>query len=256
MATRKGARDGPLDFTLIDMDRLCTDSEAARASLVEVPSLRVLQSVGAIAAKRVGKRHGGFRRMWSVRNVCMAAVAAGLHADFGWNYRLAGKVVGEIPFDIWPWLYQDEAGLPAVPAPGHAALEPDQAQVLGSATDCRFELVNGVFLYISIPNASEDDLPAAYRDAIPVFILWKSDLLVNQWISNEAITHASYRKARSTERFELLIRDKEAMRRSYEVGRLRVSANVGIYHRACLRRLLGLEVATYERLVNLKGRKS
>ena len=255
MAKRKGADDGKLDAAAIDMGRMCTDREAAAASLVEVPSLRVLQAVRAIAAAQVPKRHGGFRRMWSVRDVCRAAVAGGLHADLGWSFRLAGDVLRRAPHDFWPWLYQDRRGVPTAPVPGRDELAPERPYVGGRATDCRFEIVNGMFLYMWIPMATDIFFPGATEDTIPVGIVIDHGIRPVPWIPDDEKLQGSYRQSLGDQNFTLALRTKKQMQQLRQDARVLVQANLGVYYRSCLRRLLGLEVKSYEDLVqqHMKG---
>ena len=70
------------------------DQEAEAASGVPLPSLRVLQSAGAMRSAKTPKTHGGFRRMWTDTDVLKAAVAAALGEHFAWNIRLTAEAGG------------------------------------------------------------------------------------------------------------------------------------------------------------------
>ena len=80
---------------------LFEDAEIVSASGVPLPSLRVLQTAGAIRSEKTSKDYGGFRRMWSESAILKAAIGGAMSEHFVWNIRLVAEAIAKTSPETW-----------------------------------------------------------------------------------------------------------------------------------------------------------
>jgi hypothetical protein len=144
-------QDGPA----ADASGLYGDAEAALASGMTVPSLRVLQAAGAIRAQQVAKPHGGFRRTWPEEDVLKASIAAAMGEHFAWNIRIVAEAMGKIRGGIWDALVGTAVLRLETPASSGKIL------IRASDMDWQLELVDRKFLFLKVPEIMTATLPEA-----------------------------------------------------------------------------------------------
>lgn len=129
------------------------DPETSAASGVPLPSLRVLQSAGAIQSQKFPKPHGGFRRTWPEQEILKASIAAAMSEHFAWNIRIVSEAVAKTLGGTWDALVTiSVAGLKASEA-GTTTL------VRASDQDWHLELVDRKFLFLQVPDIATAILP-------------------------------------------------------------------------------------------------
>jgi hypothetical protein len=139
----------PLDAPLFG------DEEIAAASSVPLPSLRVLQSAGAIRSEKSPKFHGGFRRMWTEDDVLKASIAAALGAHFAWNIRLVATVMAKVQRPLWDMLI-------AIAVDDLRQAEPKTLRksfVVATEVDWHAELIDRTCLFLKVPEVVALQLP-------------------------------------------------------------------------------------------------
>jgi hypothetical protein len=138
-----------------DASGLYGDAEAALASGMTVPSLRVLQAAGAIQAQKVAKPHGGFRRTWPEKDVLKASIAAAMGEHFAWNIRIVAEAIGATSGGTWDALLATAFVEQGAPASGAKIL------VRASDMDWHLELVDRKFLFLKVQAFMTAALPEA-----------------------------------------------------------------------------------------------
>ena len=138
-----------------DASGLYGDAEAAPASGMPVPSLRVLQAAGAIRARPVAKPHGGFRRTWPEEDVLKASIAAAMGEHFAWNIRIVAEAMGATSGGTWDALVATAFVEQEAPASGAKIL------VRALDQDWHLELVDRKFLFLKVPEIMTAALPEA-----------------------------------------------------------------------------------------------
>ena len=144
-------QDGPA----ADVSVLYGDAEAALASGMPVPSLRVLQAAGAIRARPVAKDHGGFRRTWPEEDVLKASIAAAMGEHFAWNIRIVAEAMGRTSRGTWGALVGTAVLRLETPASSGKIL------IRASDMDWQLELVDRKFLFLKVPEIMTAVLPEA-----------------------------------------------------------------------------------------------
>jgi hypothetical protein len=138
-----------------DVSGLYGDAEAALASGMPVPSLRVLQAAGAIRSQKLAKHHGGFRRTWAEEDVLKASIAALIGEHFAWNIRIVAEAMGTTPGGTWDALVGTAFAERDAPASGGKIL------IRASDVDWHLELVDRKFLFLKVPEIMAAALPEA-----------------------------------------------------------------------------------------------
>jgi len=144
-------QDGPA----ADATALYGDVEAALASGMPVPSLRVLQAAGAIRAQKVAKDHGGYRRTWPEEDVLKASIAAAMGEHFAWNIRIVAEAMGATSGGTWDALVATAFVEQDAPASGAKIL------IRASDMDWDLELVDRKFLFLKVQSFMTAALPEA-----------------------------------------------------------------------------------------------
>jgi hypothetical protein len=234
-------------------ERLFGDEEAAAASGMPLPSLRVLQSAGAIRSEKSPKFHGGFRRMWPEGEVLKAAIAAALGEHFAWNIRLVATVMASVHQPLWNTLI-------AAAADELRRAEPSTLQrsfVVASELDWYAELIDRKFLFLKAP--------ANATDMLPGWTSRRSDLLLGV-LDGDTFTGISWELATPRGRKvarETLGEDKaRQLELLYKLALVshgnflsKASINLSLQARAAWRRLHGMESRFVQETVQLRRRK-
>ena len=215
------------------------DQDAEAVSGVPLPSLRVLQSSGALRSAKTPKTHGGFRRMWTETDVLKAAVAAALSQHFAWNIRLTADVMAKVQPALWGILIEaalseTETEDPKMPESGIIAAE---------AFDWYIELIDRKFLFLTIPEAFSAIVPGtapgqrnlligmATKDSFSG-ISWEIATQMGRKVAKEALGEAGTRKLMGMYKVAIA---------SHGNFLSKATINLGMQVRAAWRRLHGLE---------------
>jgi hypothetical protein len=229
------------------------DQEMIAASGVPLPSLRVLQSAGAIRSEKSPKFHGGFRRMWPEDEVLKAAIAAALGEHFAWNIRLVATVIAKVRAPLWNTLV-------AVAADELRRGEPStlrRSVVVAFELDWYAELVDRKFLFLKAPTYATD-LPPGWN-------FKRSDLLLGV-LEGDTFTGLSWELA--TPRGRKLTRETLGDEKARQLELLyklalvshgnflsKASINISLQVRAAWQRLHGMESRFVQETVRLRRRK-
>jgi hypothetical protein len=230
------------------------DEEITAASGVPLPSLRVLQSAGAVRSEKSPKFHGGFRRMWPEYEVLKAAIAAALGEHFAWNIRLVATVMARVQRPLWNTLI-------AAAADELRQAEPSTLRrsfVVASEPDWYAELIDRKFLFLKTP--------AYATGMLPGWTSRRSDLLLGvldgdtfTGISWELATPRGRKVAREAlgeekaRQLELLYRLALASHGNFLS---KASINLSLQVRAAWRRLHGFESRFVKESVQFRRRKT
>jgi hypothetical protein len=230
------------------------DEEIAAASGVPLPSLRVLQSAGAIRSEQNPKFHGGFRRMWPEDEVLKAAIAAVLGEHFAWNIRRVATVMASVQRPLWNTLIAGAAN--ELRRAESSTLQ--RSFVVASELDWCAELIDRKFLFLRAPANATDMLPGWNSN--------RSDLLLGvlegdsfTGISWELATPRGRKLARETlgdekaRQLELLYKLALASHGNFLS---KASINLSLQVRAAWRRLHGMESRFVQETVRLKEKGS
>ncbi len=215
------------------------DQDTEIASGVPLPSLRVLQAAGAIRSDKAPKDHGGFRRMWSERDVLKAAIAAALGEHFAWNIRLVATAIARVQPALWNILIEialieTERGSPKSPKP---------TLLVASKLDWYAELIDRKFLFFQIPELFTDMLPGAAtgQTSLLLGMVAKDTFAGTSWelatprgrkVVRQALGDDGARKAMLTYRLAMA---------SHGSFLSKATINLSLQVRAAWRRLHGLE---------------
>lgn len=121
---------------------LFSDAEAAAASEMPLPSLRVLQAAGAIQARKVPKENGGFKRKWSEEDVLIASIGSAIGEHLSWNIRIVSEAMAKTHSATWKALAASIAG----------TISPDAGSLIRkSEYDWYLDLVDRRFLFLRVP---------------------------------------------------------------------------------------------------------
>lgn len=215
------------------------DQEAEAASGVPLPSLRVLQSAGAMRSAKTPKTHGGFRRMWTDTDVLKAAVAAALGEHFAWNIRLTAEVMAKVQPTLWGMLI--EAALSESETRDPKA--PGSTLIVADPLDWCIELIDRKFLFFRIPEAFTGIVPGtacgqrdlllgmATKDSFSG-ISWEIATQRGQQIAKETLDDAGARKVIGMYKVAIA---------SHRNFLSKATINLGMQVRASWRRLHGLD---------------
>ena len=230
------------------------DQDAEAASGVPLPSLRVLQSSGALRSAKTPKTHGGFRRMWTETDVLKAAVATALSQHFAWNIRLTADVMAKVQPALWGILI--EAALSELETRGPKAPESDI--IAAEALDWYIELIDRKFLFLTIPEAFSGIVPGTAPGQRNLLIgmatkesfsgiSWEIATQKGQKVAAEVLGEAGAQKL--TEMYKVAI----ASHRNFLS---KATINLGMQVRAAWRRLHGLDYRFVQQAVRIgKGER-
>lgn len=184
------------------------DADIKAVSGVPVPSLRVLQAVGAIRSEKIPKEYGGFHRMWSEMEVLKAAIAAALNGHFAWNIRLVAKVMANVGAD-----YLEKIIANAIADLKEGEIK-DSTPVTTLMNDWLLELINRKFLFFMVPEKLAEILPNMAEDQT-YFLLGIVSKDYFMWFPSDFGSperRAQIQKSYGTERYQQMERiSKEAM---------------------------------------------
>ena len=245
--------DTPPDDPQAAETPLWGDQEMIAASGVPLPSLRVLQSAGAIRAQKAPKYHGGFRRMWTEDDILKAAMAAALGAHFAWNIRLVAGVMAKVQRPLWDILIAI-----AVDDLRHA--EPKELRksfVVATEVDSYAELIDRRCLFLKVPEGVAVQLPGWLSN--------RSDLLLGV-LTDDTFAGISWQMATARGRKlarETLGEEKAGqLERFYKLALVshgnflsKATINLSLQVRAAWRRLHGFESRFVQETVQLRRRK-
>lgn len=215
------------------------DGQAAAASGVPLPSLRVLQAAGALRAAKAAKAYGGFRRMWREADVLKAAIAQALGEHFAWNIRLTATVMAKVQPGLWGMVI--DCALSESETRHPKARE--STLIIADALDWRVELIDRKFLFFAIPEAFAGMVPgtASGQRALLLGVVTKDGFSGPSW---QLATPKGRKLARET-------LGEEGARQIERLYRLalathgnclsKATINLGMQVRAAWRRLHGLE---------------
>jgi hypothetical protein len=232
---------------------LWSDQEMIAAAGVPLPSLRVLQSAGAIRSQKAPKYHGGFRRMWTENDVLKAAIAAALGKHFAWNIRLVASVMAKVQRPLLETLIAI-----AVEDPRQA--DPTTLRrtfVVTSELDWHAELIDRKCLFLKVPEIVMVQLPGwtSKRSELLLGVLGNDTFTCISW---EMATPRGRKLARETlgeakaRQLELLYRLALASHGNFLS---KASINLSLQVRAAWRRLHGMESRFVQETVQLRRRK-
>jgi hypothetical protein len=131
------------------------DPEASAGSGVPLPSLRVLQSAGAIQSQKLAKPHGGFRRTWPEQEILKASIAAAMSEHFAWNIRVVSEAMGKTFGGTWD-------ALVTIAVACQPPLEAQATTLIRALDkDWQLELVDRKFLFLRVSGTALALLPNA-----------------------------------------------------------------------------------------------
>jgi hypothetical protein len=229
------------------------DEEIAAASSVPLPSLRVLQSAGAIRSEKGPKFHGGFRRMWPEEDVLKAAIAAALREHFAWNIRLVATLIAKVRAPLWNTLIVGVADELRRADPSTL----QRSFVVASELDWYAELIDRKFLFLKAPTYATDMLPG-WNSKRPDLLLGVLEGDTFTGISWELATPRGRKLARETlgdekaRQLELLYKLALASHGNFLS---KATINLSLQVRAAWRRLHGMESRFVQETVRLRRRK-
>jgi hypothetical protein len=224
------------------------DAEIVVASGLALPSLRVLQSAGAIRAEKEAKEHGGFRRMWREDTVLKAAVGALMNEHFAWNIRTVAEVLAKSNPGVWELMTTMEVMPVSEMKPGHKLIKT-------SEQDWFLELIDRKFLFLRVPILMTAVLPNAN---------WgQTDLLLGMVTPSGGFCRIPwyFGHKRGIAQAEEIIgnKDTEYVLRLYNLAMAvhanclsKTSLNLGLQIRAAWRRLRGFEAHFVEAVLQPK----
>lgn len=230
-----------VDQELVDFvmgrNRMYGDAEAEAASGVPLPSLRVLQSTGAIKSEKVSKEHGGFRRMWTEGEVLKAAIGAALGEHFAWNIRLvAAALAKHSSFGFWDQI----AVLSLAAADRQETLVREDRIMVAEDNDYYTELFDRKFLFLRTPEM----LPRLPGFSARNILLGMVDK--DQFRNLSAAILSPEGQARAIEEFgevkaKNIIKYHKTVMAAHNNFVSKTSVNISMQVRAALRRLHGME---------------
>jgi hypothetical protein len=223
------------------------DQEMIAASGVPLPSLRVLQSAGAIRSQKAPKFHGGFRRMWTQDDVLKAAIAAALGAHFAWNIRLVATVMAKVQRPLWDMLI-------AIAVDDLRQAEPKTLRksfVVATEVDWHAELIDRTCLFLKVPEVVALQLPGWTPN--------RAELLLGV-LAGDTFTGTSWEMA--TPRGRMLAREAMGEEKARQLERVyklalvshgnflsKATINLSLQVRAGWRRLHGFESRFVQEIV-------
>jgi hypothetical protein len=243
----------PPDDSPAASEPLWSDQEMIAASGVPLPSLRVLQSAGAIRSQKAPKYHGGFRRMWIEDDVLKAAIAAAVGVHFAWNIRLVASVMAKVQRPIWDMLI-------AIVVDDLRQAEPNTLRksfVVATEVDWYAELIDRTCLFLKVPEVVALQLPGwtPHRTELLLGVLADDTFTGISW---EMVTPRGRKLARETmgeEKAEQLERFYKLALVSHGNLLSKASINLSLQVRAAWRRLHGMESRFVQEAVQSRRRK-
>lgn len=229
------------------------DQEMIAGSGVPLPSLRVLQSAGAIRSEKCPKFHGGFRRMWNEDDVLKAAIAAALGEHFAWNIRLVASVMAKVQRPLWDTLI-------AIAANDLRQAEPNTLRksfVVATEVDWYAELIDRTCLFMKVPEVVALQLPGwmSNRPELLLGVLTDDTFTGISW---QMATPRGRKIARNTmgeERARQLERFYKLALVSHGNFLSKATINLSLQVRAAWRRLHGFESRLVQETVQSRRRK-
>jgi hypothetical protein len=220
-------------------ERLWGDQEMIAASGMPLPSLRVLQSAGAIRSQKAPKYHGGFRRMWTEDDVSKAAIAAALGAHFAWNIRLVATVMAKVQRLHWDMLI-------AIAVDDLRQAEPKtlrESFVVATEVDWHAELIDRTCLFLKVPEVVALQLPGwtPNRAELLLGVLAGDTFTGTSWEMATPRGRKLAREAMGEEKARQLERVYKLALVSHGNFRSKATINLSLQVRAAWRRLHGFE---------------
>jgi hypothetical protein len=228
--------------------RLYGDADIVAASGLALPSLRVLQSAGAIQAEKEAKEHGGFRRMWREETILKAAVGALMGEHFSWNIRTVAEVLAKTHASAW------DASIIMASATA-SEMRSDQKLIKTSDQDWFLELIDRRFLFLRIP--------ALMTTMLPDVVFGQTDLLLGiiepsgkfrmiPWFLGNKTGLAKAEKILGRDTAEYTQRIYKLAMAVHANCLSKTSLNLGLLIRAACRRLKGFEAHFVEAVLQPK----
>lgn len=174
------------------------DTETQAASGVPLPSLRVLQAAGAIQSEKTPKDHGGFKRMWSERDVLKASIASAMGEHFAWNIRVVSEAMAKAHPVTWDVLVE-------MAIAGLGKTDPKKKLLIeASKEDWHLELVDRKFLFLRVPETMTAIMPDTVwgkRDLL-IGLVKKDGLTMIPWAFGSPQGRADMKKALGPDAFK------------------------------------------------------
>lgn len=233
-------------------EALWSDQEMVAASGVPLPSLRVLQSAGAIRSEKAPKFHGGFRRMWPENHVLRASIAAALGEHFAWNIRLVATVMAKVQ----PALWDTPITVAASELRDTDPTTLKRTLVTASELDWHAELVDRKFVFLKVPEYFTLVLPGwtSTRKDLLLGVLETDSFIGISWELGTPRRRKAARDALGEEKAQKLIQLYKLALASHGNFLSKATINLSLQIRAAWRRLHGLESRFVQETVQLRGR--
>jgi hypothetical protein len=222
------------------------DAAIVAASGLALPSLRVMQSAGAIRAEKEPKEHGGFRRMWPETDVLKAAVAAAMSEHFAWNIRVVAEAMAKTKAGTWE----------GVIAVAIADLEEDKSLkgvlVTASEQDCFLELIDRKFLFLKAPEYMAMALPDTRHgqtDLLLGYVKSKNIFQMLPWLFETSRGRDKIKKLVGPDAAEIAFRLYKVAKAAHGNFLSKATINISMQVRAAWRRLHGLEARFVQEIV-------
>ncbi len=213
------------------------DAAIVAASGLALPSLRVLQSAGAVRAEKHPKEHGGFRRMWPETDVLKAAIGAALGEHFSWNIRVVAAALARgSNTRLW-----DAAVLMSLAvAEKSEPMLPEHRLIAAERLDLFADLIDRRFLFLRVP----PELVPLAGYPVPDILLGmvaKDDFQPMSSAVLSAKGRAMAREKFGEEKSARIVRAHKLAMATHGNFLSQATINIGMQVRAAWRRLHGLE---------------
>lgn len=222
------------------------DEETEAASGMTPPSLRVMQSAGAIGAEKQPKDHGGFRRMWKEADVLKAAIGAAIGEHFAWNIRIVAECVAKTRPGTWEAMIAVATADMDRNTAGRAKL------VTASEHDWFLDLIDRKFLFLRVPEPVTAMLPDArygQTDLLLGLVTSKDSFQLLPWSLGNKAGRAQVERLVGSDKADTAILAYKIALAAHGNFLSKATINVSMQVRAAWRRLHGFEARFVQEIV-------
>ncbi|MDP2739387.1 MAG: hypothetical protein Q8O82_12000 [Pseudorhodobacter sp.] len=211
------------------------DAEAVAASRMPLPSLRVLNTAGAIQAQKTPKEHGGFKRMWREEDVLISSIGAAISKHFAWNIRIVAEAMAKTHPGIWSALTASIAG----------TISPDASALIRSSEhDWHLDLIGRKSLFLRVPllaTSLDLDVTFGQSDLILGWVRSKDTFQMLPWSLGHAEGRDKLAATFTPDQIKHLERYYKLAMATHDDAPSTASINISMQVRAAWRRLHGLD---------------
>ena len=223
------------------------DAEAAEASGMPVPSLRVLSTAGALQAQKTPKKHGGFKRMWREEDVLIASIGAAMSEHFAWNIRIVAEAMSKTRPGTWSALTASIAGTISAEADTFIRREKE---------DWYLDLIDRKFLFLRVPPIATAIFPDTALGKTDLILGWatsKDTFQMLPWLLGHPEGKETLRSVFTAKQIQSLAQYYKFSMVAHRNALSTASINISMQVRAAWRRLHGLETHFLQEILPQKG---